>query len=62
VKQIAHELGVHYIVEGSVRKSGNRVRITGQLIDSTTGAHIWGIVLTVHSTTSSNYRTTWRAA
>jgi adenylate cyclase len=42
VKQVAHELGVRYIVEGSVRKAGNRVRITGQLIDSITGAHIWG--------------------
>ena len=41
VKQIGHELGVRYIVEGSVRKSGNRVRITVQLIDAETGAHIW---------------------
>jgi adenylate cyclase len=41
VKQVARELGVHYVLEGSVRKAGNRVRITGQLIDTTTGAHIW---------------------
>jgi TolB-like protein len=41
VKQVARELGVRYVLEGSVRKAGNRVRITGQLIDSTTGAHIW---------------------
>src|SRR5215831_10884429 len=41
VKQVARELGVRYVLEGSVRKSGNRVRITGQLIDTTTGAHIW---------------------
>ena len=41
VKQVAQELGVRYVLEGSVRKSGNRVRITGQLIDTTTGAHIW---------------------
>jgi adenylate cyclase len=34
-------LGVRYVLEGSVRKAGNRVRITGQLIDTTTGAHIW---------------------
>jgi tetratricopeptide (TPR) repeat protein len=34
-------LGVRYVLEGSVRKAGNRVRITGQLIDATTGAHIW---------------------
>jgi TolB-like protein/tetratricopeptide (TPR) repeat protein len=40
VKQVGHELGVRYVLEGSVRKSANRVRITGQLIDATTGAHI----------------------
>jgi TolB-like protein len=41
VKQVAHELGVRYVLEGSVRKAGRRVRITGQLIDAVTGAHIW---------------------
>jgi TolB-like protein/class 3 adenylate cyclase len=41
VKQVAGELGVRYVLEGSVRKAGNRVRITGQLIDTATGAHIW---------------------
>jgi adenylate cyclase len=41
VKQVARELGVRYVLEGSVRKAGNRVRITGQLIDTITGAHIW---------------------
>jgi len=41
VKQIAHELGVRYILEGSVRKVGERVRITGQLIDAQTGGHLW---------------------
>jgi TolB-like protein len=41
VKQVGRELGVRYILEGSVRKAGNRVRITGQLIDASTGAHIW---------------------
>jgi TolB-like protein/class 3 adenylate cyclase len=41
VKQVARELGARYVLEGSVRKAGNRVRITGQLIDPTTGAHIW---------------------
>ncbi|MBV8320013.1 MAG: adenylate/guanylate cyclase domain-containing protein [Hyphomicrobiales bacterium] len=41
VKQVAQELGVRYVLEGGVRKAGNRVRITGQLIDTTTGAHIW---------------------
>ena len=41
VKQIGRELGVRYILEGSIRKIGNRVRITAQLIDATTGAHLW---------------------
>jgi TolB-like protein len=41
LRQVGRELGVRYVLEGSVRKSGNRVRITGQLIDTTTGAHIW---------------------
>jgi adenylate cyclase len=41
VRQVARELGVRYVLEGSVRKAGNRVRITGQLIDTTTAAHIW---------------------
>jgi TolB-like protein len=41
IKQVGRELGVRYVLEGSVRKSGNRVRITGQLVDSATGNHIW---------------------
>src|ERR1700748_201716 len=41
VKRVARELGVRYVLEGSVRKSGNRVRITAQLIDAATGNHIW---------------------
>jgi len=41
IQQVARELGVHYVLEGSVRKSGNRVRITGQLIDAATRAHLW---------------------
>jgi TolB-like protein/class 3 adenylate cyclase/cytochrome c-type biogenesis protein CcmH/NrfG len=41
VKRAARELGVRYVLEGSVRKSGNRVRITAQLIDAATGNHIW---------------------
>src|SRR5262249_7614206 len=40
VKQIGRELGVRYILEGSVRKAADRVRITGQLIDAATGAHL----------------------
>jgi adenylate cyclase len=41
VKQVARELGVRYVVEGSVRRSGDRIRVTAQLIDATTGNHIW---------------------
>jgi len=41
VKQVGRELGVRYVLEGSVRKVADRVRITGQLIDTTTGAHVW---------------------
>src|SRR5438132_812411 len=41
VKQIGRELGVRYVLEGSVRKGGNRVRITGQLIEAETGTHLW---------------------
>jgi TolB-like protein len=42
VKQVGRELGVRYVLEGSVRRAGNRVRITTQLIDATSGAHLWG--------------------
>ena len=41
VKQVGRELGVRYVLEGSVRKAGSKVRITGQLIDAGTGAHLW---------------------
>jgi TolB-like protein len=41
VKQVARELGVRYVLEGSVRKAGNKVRITGQLIDGANATHIW---------------------
>ena len=41
VKRVARELGVRYVLEGSVRKGGNRVRITAQLIDAATNNHIW---------------------
>ena len=41
IKQVGRELGVRYVLEGSVRKAGNRVRITGQLVDAETGNHIW---------------------
>ena len=41
LKQVGHELGVRYVLEGSVRKGGDRVRITAQLIEAETGAHLW---------------------
>jgi len=41
VKQVGRELGVRYVLEGSVRKAANRVRIMGQLVDTATGAHLW---------------------
>lgn len=40
-EQVSKELGVRYLLEGSIRKAGNRVRITAQLIDATTGYHLW---------------------
>jgi len=41
VKEVGHRLGVRYVLEGSVRKAANRVRITGQLVDAGTGGHLW---------------------
>jgi TolB-like protein len=41
VKQVGRELGVRYVLEGSVRKAGNRIRIAGQLVDATTGGNLW---------------------
>jgi TolB-like protein/class 3 adenylate cyclase len=41
LKQVGRELGVRYVLEGSVRKAANRVRITGQLVDTATGGHLW---------------------
>jgi TolB-like protein/Tfp pilus assembly protein PilF len=41
VRQIGRELGVRYVLEGSVRRAGNRLRFTGQLVDATSGAYIW---------------------
>ncbi len=42
VEEVGRELGVRYVLEGSVRRSGDRVRITAQLLDATTGFHVWG--------------------
>jgi len=41
VRQVGRELGVRYVLEGSIRRAGDRVRITGELVDATTGAHRW---------------------
>ena len=41
IKQVGRELGVHYVAEGSVRRSNNRVRVTAQLVDAHSGAHLW---------------------
>ncbi len=41
VRQVARELGVRYVLEGSIRKAGTRVRIVGQLVDATSGHHVW---------------------
>ncbi len=41
IRQVGRELGVRYVLEGSVRKARNRIRITGQLIDATSGSHVW---------------------
>ena len=41
IKEVGRRLGVRYVLEGSVRKASGKVRITGQLIDAVTGAHIW---------------------
>lgn len=41
LKQVGEELGVDYVLEGSLRKAGDRIRITGQLIEASTGAHLW---------------------
>ena len=41
VQQVSEELGVQYVLEGSVRKAGDRIRITAQLIDALTGRHLW---------------------
>jgi adenylate cyclase len=58
VKQVGRDLGVRYVLEGSVRKAAGRVRFTAQLIDAFTGAHIYGpIGLKAISTMSSTYRT-----
>ena len=56
-RQVGRELGVRYVLEGSVRKAGGKVRITGQLIDSSIGTHLWADqVRRGYSRTSSTCR------
>jgi len=62
MKQVGRELGVRYVLEGSVRKAGGRVRITGQLIDAATGAHLWPTASTARWKMSSSFRARWRRA
>ena len=57
VREAAKQLGVRYVLEGSVRKSGNRIRITAQLIDAKDGAHLWAERYDRAMTTSSPSKT-----
>ncbi len=57
LKQVGRELGVRYALEGSVRKAGNRLRITAQLIDATSDHHVWPSATTATSKTSSPCKT-----
>ena len=58
IQQVGRELGVRYVLEGSVRNAGRRVRITGQLIDAIDGTHLWaGPFLTVRLKTYSSFKT-----
>ena len=57
VRQVGRELGVGYVLEGSVRRSGDRLRITGQLVDAASGAHLWADRFEGDPPTSSSCRT-----
>ena len=57
VRQVGRELGVRYVLEGSVRKAGKRLRITGQLVESANGAHLGRIASTATWQTSSSCKT-----
>ena len=57
LQAVGEELGVHYVIEGSIRKAGNRVRVTVQLIEAATENHIWPSAMTASSPTFSRFRT-----
>ena len=57
VRQVARELGVRYVLEGSVRRAGERLRITAQLVDGVTGAHLWARNFEVRWRMYSTFRT-----
>jgi|SRR6516164_2686619 len=57
IKQVGRELGVHYVLEGSVRRASNRLRITAQLVEAATGTHVWPSATTASLPTSSCSRT-----
>ena len=57
IRQVAKELGVRYVLEGSVRKAGSRVRIAGQLVDAANGTHLWPTALRAGWKMSLTYRT-----
>jgi TolB-like protein len=62
VKEVGRGLGVRYVLEGSLRKAGERIRVTAQLVDAETGKHVWAQLIQLSATTailptSSQYRT-----
>ncbi len=65
MKQIGRELGVRYVLEGSAQKSGTRVRVNTQLIDASSGAHLWADEFDADSATNCKCKTRssrdWRA-
>ena len=56
VRQVGRDLGVRYVLEGSVRRAGNRLRITAQLIDAQSGAHVWADRFEGHRRTYSIFK------
>jgi adenylate cyclase len=62
VKQVGRELGVRYVLEGSVRRAGQRVRITGNLIDAVTGTHLWADRFDGSLDDIFELQTRWRSA